>query len=425
MEKKTIPIDDLVAGEVLGQDIYDENNKLLLKKGTVLLGVILDAFRKREIGNVYVMSYSPMPEIETSYTPPVSELEARAGGPAEYEEPAARASAGPSGETEPGATAAPASESSATIAAGPLERASTAVSAPAEEDSQALVHLGTFYSKLHYEMRRAMLRGQYNKILQDELPEAIGRMVALMTSMSDAQMIRFYIQAKNLYPESSFEVHGANVALLSTMLGFWLDDREVDIRELALSALLHDIGETQIPGGILTKRSRLTDAEWSLVKTHPLISAKIMNKNKWASPRMMTWVLRHHERLDGTGYPYSLLGAEIPRGARIIAAAGSFDAMTSERPFRRAMSLFGALADLKNRSFGQLDALITRTLYEKFLHYYMGRKVELSNGDQGTITMLAAARNDEKLLVKGQRGYYQMTDRDAPAIRRIVEGGAF
>lgn len=421
MEKKAISIDELAAGEVLGQDIYDENNKLLLRKGTVLLGVILDAFRKREMSQVYILTYSSLAEEPDGGPPPVSELEARAGGPAEYQEAEGVSGSVPDSVASPGPGPEP--EAVSAPAPGPAQTPAAAAP-PREEDSQALVHLGTFYSKLQYEMRRAMLRGQYNKILQDELPEAVARMVTLLSTMGPGQMIRFFIQAKNLYHESAFEIHAANVALLSTMIGFWLGKNEFEVRELALSAVLHDIGETQIPAGILSKQGRLSDAEWSIIKTHPLLSAKIMNKNKWATPRMMTAVLRHHERLDGTGYPYGILGAEIPLGARVIAAAGSFDAMTSDRPFRKAMSLFGALADLKDRSFGQLDAQITRTLYEKFLQYYMGRRVELSNGDQGTITLLGEEKIRSKILIKGERGYYQMTDQNAPSIRRIMEAGA-
>ncbi len=374
MDRVAVSINDLAAGEVLGQDIYDQDNKLLLKKGTVLLGVLLDAFRKRDLLEVYVCA-NPGEVNDRSVSEEIEAFKVEA-------------------EAEPSCI---------------------------EDNPEIIAHLSTLYAKIGYEMRRATLRGQYNKVLQDELPEAVGRLIMLLVISEDHQMISFFLTVKSLYPEAQFESHAANVGLLSAMIGKWVGLNDMELRELAIGAILHDIGETQIPPKIMSKRGKLTESEWSIIKTHPILSTKILNKNKWASPRMLTAVLRHHERLDGTGYPYGIPGSEIPQCARIIAAAGSLDAMTSNRPFRSAMSIFGALADLKNRSFGQLDACITRTLYEKFLEYYRGRHVELSNGDSGIIVNRHSERYENQLLVKGDNGYYNMMDREAPAIQRIVD----
>ncbi len=375
--RKAVSLDNLAVGELLAQDIYDQDNNLLLRKGTVLLDALAEAFRKRGLLEIFVYNDTEAAVVEVEpeeFTVP----EPQAIPHVEHEE-------------------------------------------QARNYAQVVVH----YTRLIFEMRRAVLRGQYNKIMQDDLPESTGKLVQLFLNLDDNQMINFYLQVKEMYLDSQFEVHAVNVCMLASMLGLWTGLNEFEIRELAIAALLHDIGETQIPSGIFEKRCKLTESEWHVVKTHPLLGAKILNKNKWATPRMITAILRHHERLDGTGYPYSSPGTDIPVYARIIAAAGSLDAMTTNRPYRRAKSLFYALSELKERSFGQLDSLITRTLYEKILIHYQGQDVELSNGERGTIVGIDEASNSRRLLVKGDRGYYDMYQREAPAIRNLLEVMSF
>jgi HD-GYP domain-containing protein (c-di-GMP phosphodiesterase class II) len=187
-------------------------------------------------------------------------------------------------------------------------------------------------------------------------------------------------------------VHAVNTGILSGVIGHWLDLGMHTILELALTGCLHDIGKTRIPAHILNKKGRLTQTEWKIVKEHPVIGAAILYKTKWIMPSVIMGVLRHHERLDGSGYPGKCLGSEIPLYARIVAVAEAFDTVTSIRPYARAMTTFEAVAHLRDQSFGQLDAMITRTLYDKVLEYYMGKPVQLSNGDTGVIIYL-----DQKL----------------------------
>lgn len=130
----------------------------------------------------------------------------------------------------------------------------------------------------------------------------------------------------------------------------------VDIRH---GALLHDIGKIGIPERILRKPASLTPAEMEVVQRHPLIGYEIIHDCEFLS-RAARIVLFHHERYDGTGYPYGLTGEEIPIEARIFAVADTLDAITSDRPYRRGMSLETALIEIDKQRGTQFDPEVVK-----------------------------------------------------------------
>ena len=127
-----------------------------------------------------------------------------------------------------------------------------------------------------------------------------------------------------------------------------------DIFTLEIGALLHDVGKIGIPDAILHKTDRLNRAEYSKVMDHPRKGRRIL-RNIHLISDVMQCVLSHHERFDGTGYPYKLSGKDIPQAGRIIAAADAYDAITSDRPYRPALSHEQAIAELKKGVGSQFD----------------------------------------------------------------------
>jgi PAS domain S-box-containing protein/putative nucleotidyltransferase with HDIG domain len=109
-----------------------------------------------------------------------------------------------------------------------------------------------------------------------------------------------------------------------------------ETERIRLGAALHDIGKIAIPGEILAKPGRLSEAEWLMVKSHPVVGHEIVSSASMAGP-IADIVLHHHERLDGSGYPHGLSGGEIKIGARIVAVADTVDAICSNRPYRPAL----------------------------------------------------------------------------------------
>jgi two-component system, response regulator RpfG len=138
---------------------------------------------------------------------------------------------------------------------------------------------------------------------------------------------------------------------------------EEDVRTLTLAAPLHDIGKIGIPDSILLKRGSLTDEEMTVMRRHPLIGFEILRDSQ--SPFVRTGAqiaLRHHERWNGSGYPDGLKGEQIPLNARIVAIADVFDALTSERPYKRAWSNEEAFSYFREHAGTLFDSACVKAL---------------------------------------------------------------
>ncbi len=138
---------------------------------------------------------------------------------------------------------------------------------------------------------------------------------------------------------------------------------ERDIEWIRYAAILHDVGKIGIPEGILNKAGKLTQHEYNVMKKHPLLGAEVIHEIKHLMP-VVPLVRHDHERWDGQGYPSGLRGKDIPLGARIIAAVDAFDAMTSNRPYRKAMPLDAAADELRRCAGTQFDPEVVTVFLE-------------------------------------------------------------
>ncbi|MFP4459188.1 MAG: HD domain-containing phosphohydrolase [Candidatus Zixiibacteriota bacterium] len=158
------------------------------------------------------------------------------------------------------------------------------------------------------------------------------------------------IEAKDRYTHG----HSAMVTYYSIKIAEELKLLENDIKDLKIAALLHDIGKVGIPENILHKKGRLTDEEFEIIKNHPEQGASII-KNIDGTERIVRAIRHHHERYDGFGYPDRIKGEEIPVFARILAVADSYDAMTSNRPYRKKLSREDAMREIEENIGTQFD----------------------------------------------------------------------
>jgi putative nucleotidyltransferase with HDIG domain len=157
--------------------------------------------------------------------------------------------------------------------------------------------------------------------------------------------------------DRELEGHSQRVARYMELMARELRLSKVDVPTLRRGALLHDLGKIGMPDEILRKAGELIGAEWTIMKRHPAYGARILAGIPFLSGA--TEIVRHHhEHFDGSGYPDGLTGEDIPIGARIFAIADAFDAMTSDRPYRKAMSLADARAEIERCSGGQFDPAI-------------------------------------------------------------------
>lgn len=134
--------------------------------------------------------------------------------------------------------------------------------------------------------------------------------------------------------------------------------------------LLHDIGKLNIPKEILEKETSLTDEEWEIIKKHPIEGLEMVQEFMEVTPECEAIILHHHERLDGSGYPYGLEGDQISIGARICAITDIFDAISTHRPFRERKTSFESFMTMKRELYQGLD----KDLFEKFLYIFIPPK---------------------------------------------------
>ncbi len=146
--------------------------------------------------------------------------------------------------------------------------------------------------------------------------------------------------------------HVDRVRDFSERLAIEMGLAEEEVKLIRRAATLHDVGKIATPDNILHKQSPLTQEEWMEMRKHASMSAKILEPIKSLPREVIMMVLYHHERWDGKGYPKGLSSTSIPRGAQIIAVADAFDAMTSDRPYRKGMDFRVAIEKLKNESVG-------------------------------------------------------------------------
>jgi HD-GYP domain-containing protein (c-di-GMP phosphodiesterase class II) len=156
--------------------------------------------------------------------------------------------------------------------------------------------------------------------------------------------------------------HNLRVARLCVHIGRQMSMSASQLRVLARAGLMHDIGKLGIPEAVLGKHSPLDDAEWILMRTHPEMGLNLLDRVGQSSREVLA-VLYHHERLDGSGYPYGLKAEAIPIEARIVAVADTYDALTSDRPYRKACSQAQARRVLVEEARSRLDPRAVGALF--------------------------------------------------------------
>ena len=178
---------------------------------------------------------------------------------------------------------------------------------------------------------------KYNKMKEDQLIQ----IVEAMTTM---------LEIHDPYTKG----HSYNVAHFSFKIGKLLDLNHEDLNKLYLAGLLHDIGKTFINYKILNKNGKLSNEEYEIIKKHPIYAKKILD-NFLHFDKIQKSILYHHERWDGTGYPEGLKENEIPIFSQIICVADAYDAMISDRPYRKGLSTNLALNELEENSGTQFS----------------------------------------------------------------------
>lgn len=186
--------------------------------------------------------------------------------------------------------------------------------------------------------------------------------------------------------------HSVNTAVLAGIVGMELDYGEEKIFKLVFGALLHDVGKITIPEPVMSKPTSLTEAEWQQVKKHPE-DGWIMLKDMFGVPPTSRNVcLQHHERFDGGGYPRGKMGMDIHEFARVMAIVDVYDALTSDRPYRKRHPAHEAIEYLYANGNAHFDINLLKVFIGRIAPYPLATSVQLSNGLRGIVAFV-----DERL----------------------------
>ena len=187
-------------------------------------------------------------------------------------------------------------------------------------------------------------------------------------------------KTKNILAQSSL-----NTMILAMLIGIQMKMISHKLLHLSVAALLHDIGMTKIPESLLSKKGELTQQELLTIKSHTILSYKLITKTFKYPEEVGRIAMFHHERWDGKGYPKGLKGNEIPVASRILSIADAFEAMVRERPYRDSMIGYKAIKEILKDNSRRFDSVIIKLFIKSMGLYPVGSIVILNNGTIGRV----------------------------------------
>ncbi|PKM94082.1 MAG: hypothetical protein CVU84_11520 [Firmicutes bacterium HGW-Firmicutes-1] len=354
---KRIPIDNIVVGMILGDDVMNSNGLILIPRKTALQQKHIYRLKLYDILSVVI-------ELETSIPLTIEEEEV----------------------------------------IQPLFE--EVVNTPNVSNQQNFNEFRNVYQKNEDEIKSqlyAISNGDQIKI--DDLRTISQSLLDGLVTKGELFNYLYHLKANDDYTYT----HSLNVSLLCNIFGTWLKLPAAQIEELTLAGLLHDIGKVKVDENILNKPGKLTSEEFGAIKKHSRLGYDAI-KDQPISDAIKYGVLMHHEKMDGSGYPLGLHEADIHEFAKIIAIVDIYDAMTSNRSYHKKFSPFKVIQVFEQESYGLLDTAFLFVFLQNIAHNYLGKEVKLSNGDIGKIVFIHNTAPSRPIIEIGERMVDLMTE---------------
>lgn len=323
---RLVPIECIRENSLLGKNIYTSDGRCLLKAGVVLTDVMLKRIRELQIYSLYIVDEYSSDEIEDIIKPE-------------------------------------------------LRQKSIAVIKETFADIERIASVHNFEKRNinQYTRREKKYFKSINKIAEELLDNVLSNRNVLLSLVD--------IKSMDNYTYS----HCVNVAVISIVLGISLNLSKRHLTYLCIGALIHDIGKSFIPSEVLQKPDDLTTEEFEIIKKHPKRGYDFLGNFSNLSSHIKLIVLQHHERYDGLGYPSGIVGDQISYLSRIVTIADVYDALTSDRPYKRAMCPSDALEYLMSNAGTLFDYEMINVFCKVVIPFPQGTIVSLSNGDIGVV----------------------------------------
>lgn len=319
---RLIPIECARPGTYLGKTIYDDTGRVLLKTGVLLSEKLISKIKELQILSIYIVDEYSQNEIDDIIKPE-------------------------------------------------LRSKSISIIKETFKNIESLTNISSNISK----SKNSLLKQQeeYFKSINDIAEELLDNILQnknILVSLVDIKSMDNYTYQ-----------HSVNVAVLSLVLGIALKLTKSELIDLCIGALLHDIGKVLIPNEIITKEGPLTFEEFNKIKEHSRSGYDYISKNNSIKSVSKVIALQHHERVDGLGYPDGLNGTKIHKFAKIVSIADVYDALTSDRCYRRAMCASDALEYIMANVNTLFDFEIVQVFSKIIVPFPFGTIVKLSTGD--------------------------------------------
>lgn len=326
---RLVPIESVREGSLLAKTIYDSNGTVLLKEGAMLSAAIIARLKYLQIYLLYIKDDYTTEEIEDIIKPELR-------------------------------------QKSIKIIKNTFSRIALlneTLQRKASNSSKALSALkenDDYFSSIY-------------EVAQELIDNIVSNKDILVNLVDIKSMDNYTYQ------------HCVNTAVLSLCLGIAMKLSKYELRDLCVGALVHDIGKVLIPKDIILKSDALSNDEFEEIKTHAIKGYEYLRNTREISSAAKMVVLQHHERYDGNGYPDALKGEKINKLARVVSIADVYDALTSDRPYRRAMLPSEAMEYIMASSGTLFDPHMVFIFSRIIVPYSSGTIVKLSNGDIGIV----------------------------------------
>lgn len=219
-------------------------------------------------------------------------------------------------------------------------------------------------------------------------------LIDYIIEMKDVNKFIYNIQS---YDNYTYE-HSIDTGIMATFLGGKMNLKENELRDLGVGAVLHDIGKTKVPISIIGKKGPLTSEEYDEIKRHPIYGKEMLEKNFKISNDVIRTVVEHHERVDGTGYPYGLNGYQISKFAKITSICDVYDSVMSNRSYREKFSPNDAYELILSGNGTMFDNKFLEGFRNTFSIYPLGVCVRLSNGIEGYVIKQNSGFPDKPII---------------------------
>ncbi len=330
---KRYGIEDVLPGMEVGRDVLTDGGQVMLTKGTLLTAGAIEGMKMWDITSVMIRE--KVDAIET-----------------------------------------------------PIAVAAKSVPTPIVENvplSKAQQEFSTHYELTMMQIKKAFgITREIKEAPVEELKELADQSIF---PMLDSIGIINHLQMANQQDDYTYQ-HSVNVSIIAGVLGKWLGYAGANLTDLVLAGLLHDIGKTQIPLEVLNKPGVLSAKEKEVMQTHSLLGYKLIKDNPKLSSNVIYAVLQHHERMDGSGYPFNVKGAKLHPYAKIIAVADTYAAMTSQRFYHEKDTPFTVVETMNAEMFNKLDPDICTVFLKNLRNYFVGNIVQLSDGRKAEVVYL-------------------------------------